>query len=161
MSTKSADLDVQRARIERKANVIRSRLLRTLDALDTRRHQVTEIGHQAKRLALPFGGALLGAVVLAAGTPLASRAIVESRREQSFAYRLSKQLAPLRREERPPFWQEAARKVAMAAFSMAAAHLVKRGIAHLTAEAPLALPEAKAPLPLAAYVPPLPSAEPT
>ena len=161
MSTKSQELEISRARIERRANVIRSRLLRTLDALDTRRHQVTEIGHQAKRLALPFGGALLGAVVLAAGTTMAIRAIVENRREQSFAYRLSKQLAPLRVQQRPPFWQEAARKVAMAGLSIVAAHLVKRGLAQLTAETPLALPAPKAPLPLAAHVAPVPSAEPT
>ncbi len=159
MSTKSTELEVQRARIERKANVIRSRLLRTLDALDTRRHQVTEIGQQAKRLALPLGSALLGAIVLAAGTTIAIRAIVENRRAQSFTYRLSKELAPLRREVRPPFWQEAARKVAMAALSMAAAHLVKRGIMHLTAERPLALPAPH--VPLALNVAPLPSPEPT
>ena len=48
MSTKSSELEVRRARIERKANVIRSRLLRTLDALDTRRHQVTETCRAAR-----------------------------------------------------------------------------------------------------------------
>jgi len=149
MSTKAVTLEEQRSKLERRANIIRSRLLRTLDALDTRRHQVTEIGHQAKRLALPFGGALLGAVVVAAGATIAIRAVVENRREQSFAYRLSKSLAPLRRAEPPPFWQEAARKVAMAALGMVAAHAAKRGLAYLTEERPLALPEPQQPLPLA------------
>ena len=53
MSTKdkALSLDEQRSRLERRANVIRSRLLRTIDALDNRRHQVQEIGHHAKRLA--------------------------------------------------------------------------------------------------------------
>ena len=97
--------------------------------------------------------------MLAAGTTIAIRAIVESRRERSFTYRLSKELAPLRREARPPFWQEAARKVAMAALSMATAHLVKRGIVHLTEARPLALPAPQ--VPLALNVAPLPSPEPT
>ena len=38
--------------LERRANVVRSRLLRTIDALDSRRHQVEKIGLQAKKLAL-------------------------------------------------------------------------------------------------------------
>jgi hypothetical protein len=155
MSTKIA-LEEQRSRLERRANVIRSRLLRTLDALDTRRHQVTEIGHQAKRLAMPLGGALLGAIVVAAGTTMAIRSIMENRREQSLAYRFSKSLAPLVREPRPPFWQEAARKIAMAALTVVAAQAAKRGLAYLTAERPLALPEPQKPLPLALNAAPTP-----
>ncbi|CAN5923935.1 hypothetical protein BH11MYX4_BH11MYX4_17940 [soil metagenome] len=152
MSTKTVTVEEQRSRLERRANMIRSRLLRTLDVLDTRRHQVTELGHKAKRLALPLGGALLGALVVAAGTTLAVRALLENRREQRFGYRLSKSLAPLRREERPPFWQEAARKIAMTAIGLIATQLMKRGVVFATAErltlstttasSPLALPPA-------------------
>ncbi|HSO38011.1 MAG TPA: hypothetical protein VLT33_36035 [Labilithrix sp.] len=152
MSTKAGILEEQRSRLERRANVLRSRLLRTVEVLDKRRHQVTELGHQAKRLALPLGGALLGAIVVAAGTTLAVRAFLENRREQRFGYRLSKSLAPLRREERPPFWQEAARKIAMTAIGMIATQLMKRGVVFVTAERltltrtttspPLALPPA-------------------
>ncbi len=148
MSTKSIAIEQHRTRLERRASVIRSRLLRTLDALDARRHQVTEIGHQAKRLAVPLGGALLGAIVVVAGTTMAIRSMVESRREQSFAYRISKALAPLRREARPPFWQEAARKIALTALTMVAAQAAKRGLAYLTEERPLALPAPHEPLAL-------------
>ena len=44
MNTTGKELSVtqRRARLERRANVIRSRLLRTIDALDHRRHQVAE-----------------------------------------------------------------------------------------------------------------------
>lgn len=129
MSTKdkALSLDEQRSRLERRANVIRSRLLRTIDALDNRRHQVQEIGHHAKRLAAPVGASLIGFVALGLGTTFAIRALVERRRERSFTYRLSKALAPLRQPARPPFWQDALRKVALAAIGIVATELVKRG----------------------------------
>jgi hypothetical protein len=144
MSDKTLSLEEQRSRLERRANVIRSRLLRTLDALDSRRHQVTEIGHQAKRFALPVGGALLGAVVLAAGTTMAIRALLENRREQDFAYRLSKSLAPLRQVERPPLWQEAGRKMLLAALGVVATQAAKRGYAYLVEQR---APQLQAPVP--------------
>ena len=142
MSTKAKalSLDEQRSRLERRANVIRSRLLRTIDALDNRRHQVQEIGHHAKRLAAPIGASVLGMMVLAAGTTFAIRALVERHRERKFSYRLSKALAPLRREEKPPFWQEALRKVALTAIGILANELVKRGAHEVFAErGPIAL----------------------
>jgi hypothetical protein len=120
-------LDEQRSRLERRANVIRSRLLRTIDALDNRRHQVQEIGHHAKRLAMPVGAAFAGIVIATAATTFGVRALVRRRRERSFGYRLSQALAPLRREQRPPFWQEALRKVALTALGILASELTKRG----------------------------------
>jgi hypothetical protein len=127
MSTKSLALEEQRSRLERRANVIRARLLRTIDALDTRRHQVTEIGHHAKRLAIPVAASVIGVAVIAAGTTFAIKALLEHRRERRFGYRLAKSLAPLRREERPPFWQEALRKVTLTALGVLAGALVRRG----------------------------------
>ncbi len=139
--TKALSLDEQRSRLERRANVIRSRLLRTIDALDNRRHQVQEIGHHAKRLAAPVGAAAIGMVVLAAGTTFAIRALIEHRRERHFGYRLSKALAPLRQPQKPPFWQEALRKVALTAIGILASELSKRGAKVMLAErGPLALP---------------------
>ena len=130
MSTKTKaalSLDEQRSRLERRANVIRSRLLRTIDALDNRRHQVQEIGHHAKRLVAPVGASLLGFVAIGLGTTFAIRALLERRRERSFTYRVSKALAPLRQPPRPPFWQDALRKVALAAVGIVATELLKRG----------------------------------
>jgi hypothetical protein len=138
--TKPLSLDEQRSRLERRANVIRSRLLRTIDALDNRRHQVQEIGHHAKRLAAPAFASVLGMLALAAGTTVAIRVLVERRRERSFTYRLSKALAPLRQPTRPPFWQEALRKVALAAVGVIAAELMRRGAHGLLADRrPIAL----------------------
>jgi hypothetical protein len=132
--TKELSLGEQRSRLERRANVIRSRLLRTIDALDNRRHQVQEIGHHAKRLAAPVGASLIGMVAIGVGTTLAIRALLERRRERSFTYRFSQALAPLRQVRRPPFWQDALRKVALTAIGVIASELVKRGAHGLLAE---------------------------
>ncbi len=127
MSTKSLALEEQRSRLERRADVIRSRLLRTIDALDNRRHQVTELGHHAKRMAVPVAVSVVGVAIVAAGTTFAIRALFERRREQSFGYRLAKALAPLRQPARTPFWQDALRKVTLTALGIIAGELVKRG----------------------------------
>ena len=132
--TKELSLTEQRARLERRANVIRSRLLRTIDALDNRRHQVQEIGHHAKRLAAPVGASLIGMVAIGVGTTFAIRALMERRRERSFTYRLGKALAPLREPPKPPFWQDALRKIALTAIGIVATELVKRGARGLLAE---------------------------
>lgn len=124
---KALPLEEQRWRLERRANVIRSRLLRTIDALDDRRHQVQEIGHHAKRLAFPVAASLLGAVVVAAGATFAIRALVESRRERRFSYRLAKAIAPLRSEPRPPFWKEVLHKLTLTVLGIAATETAKRG----------------------------------
>ncbi|MDB4935882.1 MAG: hypothetical protein JWP87_2854 [Labilithrix sp.] len=125
---KALSLKEQRSRLERRANVIRSRLLRTIDALDTRRHQVQEIGHHAKRLAMPAVAGLVGIAVVAAGTAVAIRALVERRRERDFRYRLSKAIAPFRRPDKAPFWQDALRKLALTAIGILASELAKRGV---------------------------------
>ena len=106
----SLELEEQRSRLERRANVIRSRLLRTIDALDSRRHQVQEIGHHVKRLAMPVGAAFVGVVLLTAGAAFGVGALIRRRLERRLGYRVSKALAPLRQEKRPPFWREALRR---------------------------------------------------
>lgn len=127
--TKAA-LAEHRSRLEQRANVIRSRLLRTVDAIDHRRHQVQEIGHHAKRLVLPIGAAFIGVVVLTAAAALGVRALIRQRRGRRIEVRVSKALAPLRQEKRQPLWQEILRKVALTAFGILASELTKRG-AHL------------------------------
>ena len=124
-------IEEQRARLESRANAIRSRLYRTMDALDTRRHQVTEVAHTAKKLAMPLAGAVLGFAVIAAGTAYAIGAAVERRREKSVGYRISRALMPLEQPQRPAFWSEAVRKVSIAALGIAATHLLKKGAVYL------------------------------
>ena len=140
LKPKVLSLDEQRTRLERRANVIRTRLLRTIDALDKRRHQVREIGHHARRLALPVGGAFVGMVLLSAGTVMVVRALVHSRRERRLGYRLVQALEPLRRQKRPSFWSEALRKVSLTALGIVAGQLAKRGVSVvLVGRAPRAL----------------------
>jgi hypothetical protein len=127
-SPKALSLEEQRSRLERRANVIRSRLLRTIDALDNRRHQVQELGHHAKRLAAPAVASIIGIAVVAAGTTFAIRALVERRRERAVGYRMAKALAPLRAPVRPPLWQEALRKLALAVIGIVGSELAKRGM---------------------------------
>ena len=128
LKPKVLTLDEQRARLEQRANVIRSRLLRTIDVLDKRRHQVQELGHQAKRLAMPVGAAFVGMVLLSAGTVLVVRALANSRRERRLGYRVARALEPLRLHKRPSFWSAALRSVSLTALGIVAAELAKRGV---------------------------------
>jgi hypothetical protein len=140
MTTKSLSLDEQRARLERRANVIRSRLLRTIDALDNRRHQVQEIGHHAKRLATPLAVTAAAVAAVAFGSAFLIRALVVRRRERHFGYRLRQAIAPFRTEARLPLWQEALRKVTLTFVGIVAAELAKRGALAVANGRPLALP---------------------
>jgi hypothetical protein len=140
MTTKSLSLDEQRARLERRANVIRSRLLRTIDALDNRRHQVQEIGHHAKRLATPALFTAAGVAALGFGTAFLIRAIVVRSRERHFGYRLRKAIEPYRTEPRPSLMSEVVRKVTLTAVGILATELAKRGARAVANGRPLAGP---------------------
>ena len=133
---KTISIEEQRARLESRANAIRNRLFRTMDALDTRRHQVTELGHQAKKLAKPLAAGVLGLAVIAAGTAWAIGAAMERRRQKDLGYRFTRALAPLQ-PQRPSFWSEAVRRVAMAGLGIAATHLLKKGAAYLDKHEPI------------------------
>jgi len=126
MSKQKLSLEERRARLERRANVIRSRLLRTVDALDVRRHQVAEVTHHAKRIATPVALSALGVGVVAAGVGFALRAFLKSRRERQLSFRIQKALAPFRTEQKPSFGKEMLKKLALTAFGIAANELVKR-----------------------------------
>lgn len=119
-------IEERRSRLERRANVVRSRLLRTIDALDVRRHQVTELGQHAKRLARPVGGAILGIMVVTAGVTFGVLRFIRSRREERLDYRVSHFLDRFRQEPKPSFFQEAIRKVVLVALGVLANELTKR-----------------------------------
>ena len=128
LKPKVVTLEEQRSQLEQRANLIRSRLLRTIDALDKRRHHVQELRHQAKRLAMPVGAAFVGMVLLSAGTVLVVRAIVNSRRERRLGYRIARALEPQRVQRRPSFWSDALRSVSLTALGIVATELTKRGV---------------------------------
>lgn len=86
-------IDDRMFRLERRARVVRSRLLRAVDALDARRHQVQEIGRRAKRVAVPAVAAIVGVAVLAGVGAVAFGVAVARRRRRSVALRLSSGLS--------------------------------------------------------------------
>ena len=121
-------LEERRARLERKAEVIRSRLLRHVDALDARRHHVTDVGRRAKDVA-PRAVAL----VLAAGA-LTGAAIglvtwaVRARRRRLLSVRVAEALAPRRARRRPSLGAELGRKMLVSFVTIAASELARRAV---------------------------------
>lgn len=114
--------------LERRANVVRSRLVRAVDALDTRRHQVTEIGEQAMEAAPKVGLSVLGIAALTAGSFLGLRAYLKSRRERVFGYRLKRLIGTFRVEKKPPFAVEALQRLAMTALTALATEATRRAL---------------------------------
>ena len=95
-----------RARLERRANIARSRLWRTLDVLDARRHRVAEHAHTAERLALPAGLSLLGIATLTTTTAFLVH-VVSSRRRARTLHRLRRAVAAWQTAGKRPFWASA------------------------------------------------------
>jgi hypothetical protein len=112
--------------LEQQANVIRSRLVRTIDVLDKRRHQIAEIGGHVKRLAVPTALAVIGVAVATAAAAFAVTRLVRVRRERHLSYRVQKMLAPLVAEKRPSILHEAARRVTVTVLGIVAAEVAKR-----------------------------------
>jgi hypothetical protein len=123
---KQISLVEQRERLERRANVVRSRLLRTIDALDTRRHQIAEISGHVKRLAVPTVATVIGIAVATATAAFAITRIVRVRRERHLSYRLGKMLSPMFQQKRPSILEDAARKVTLTVLGIVATELAKR-----------------------------------
>lgn len=146
-TTKNDSLSVteRRGRLERRANVIRSRLLRTIDALDHRRHQVAEVTHHAKRVAKPAAIVVVGFVVGCAAIGLGIRALVRSRREKHLSYRLSHMLERFQVQKRPSILEDVVRKLAVSVTTIVAAELAKRTAKNLLdGRGPLQLPAGRA-----------------
>ena len=121
-------------RLERRAKVVRSRLLRAVDALDTRRHQVAEIGRRTKRIAKPALLSVLGLAAIASVSAIAFGLMMVQRRRRSIALRLSSRLASgtsraMKRVEqlgRPSLMRRVFDKVMLTVATFAAGELAKR-----------------------------------
>jgi hypothetical protein len=114
--------------LERRANVVRSRLLRAVDALDARRHQVTEVGVLAKEAAPRVGLSLLGIVALTAGSVLGFRAYLRSRRKRLLGYRVKRLVGSFRFERKPPFAVEALQRITMTALTVFVTEATRRAL---------------------------------
>jgi hypothetical protein len=112
--------------LEREAEIVQSRLLRAVDALDARRQRVVSAGKRAKSLALPFAISVLGvAALVGAGVYLLGKAAV-SRKHASFGYRLRTAIKDMDLVARPSLGRRIFEKVALAAVTMAANELGRR-----------------------------------
>jgi hypothetical protein len=112
--------------LERRADVVRARLIRTIDALDHRRHQVTEIGAHARKLVVPVVATLLGVAALAIGTTIGLKAVFRARRRRTLEGRFDALLGRIRVEKKPPFSQQLLEKAGMTLVTMAVTELGRR-----------------------------------
>lgn len=114
--------------LERRANMVRSRLLRTIDALEARRHQVTEIGHEAKRLAKPAMLTFAAIAAVTAGGALGIGYLLARRRERknSLLHQLVAIAENLHVEPKPSFAAELLKKVTYTAVTIVTTEVVRR-----------------------------------
>ncbi|HEY8077883.1 MAG TPA: hypothetical protein VIF62_27345 [Labilithrix sp.] len=121
-----ASLTEHREILERKANVVRSRLLRTIDALDTRRHQVKEISEHMKRIAVPATAIVAGIAAITAIGAFTVVKLVRSRRERHLSYRFGEWLSARTAPKRPSILEDAVRKVVVSVLGIVATEAAKR-----------------------------------
>lgn len=121
-------LDEKRSRLERRANVVRSRLLRAVDALDARRHQVVEVAETARKVAVPAAAAVLGIVGLFGMSALAFGIAMKRRRRDSFSYRLAEAVREMELVPRPSIASRVLEKTLTTVASLAATELARRAL---------------------------------
>lgn len=114
--------------LERRAKVVRSRLLRAVDALDARRHQVVEIGDTAKKLAVPAAAAVIGvAAVLGIGVFALGMAF-RSRRRSTFVERAVDAIRDLDLSPRPSLGKRVFDRAALTIVTIATTELARRAV---------------------------------
>ena len=125
-------VDERMKRLERRAKVIRSRLLRAVDALDARRHHVVEIGTHAKEVAKPAALSLLGIAALFGASVFAFSLALKAKRRRSLKFRLTEGLKDLQLGKRldlfpqPSLSRRIFEKVTLSVMTFAATELAKR-----------------------------------
>jgi hypothetical protein len=112
--------------LERKANVARSRLMRTIDALDRRRHHVVEVGENIERAALPAGAIAISVVALGSAAAYAAHRSSVKRHQNAWKNVFARAFAPP--PPRPSFFADAARKVALGLIMLAIQEVGKRAV---------------------------------
>src|SRR5687768_12556851 len=108
--------------LERRANVVRSRLLRTIDALDARRHQVEVIGEQAKKVALPVAATFLG------GAVVGIRSIFKRRHERLLSVRFANAIERWRPQKKPSFMEDLGRKALSSLVMLVTTEVARRSL---------------------------------
>lgn len=113
-------------RLERRAKVVRSRLLRAVDALDERRHQVERITTHAKEIALPAAAATVGVLALFGLSAACFSAAIRRRRRLTLGQRAAEMVRGMDLVPRPSFARRAAEKVALTFLSYAVTEVARR-----------------------------------
>lgn len=119
-------IERQREILERKANVVRSRLLRAVDALDARRHQIQRIGEQAKSLALPTGLAVLATAALLGASVLSFTMARRRKRKNSLKWRVSRAVQDMDLIRQPTLLERVLEKVTLTVATMATTEIARR-----------------------------------
>jgi hypothetical protein len=117
--------------LERKAKVVRSRLLRAVDALDARRHHVENVGEHVKEVAIPTAIGAAGVAALFGASIVSFTIAARVRRRRSLSYRLSRAIQRLDLVKPPPFRQRLFEKLAMTVVGLAATELAKAAAKNL------------------------------
>ncbi len=112
--------------LEQKANVIRSRLLRAVDVLDTRRHQVAEMGAHARQMVKPVALSVLGIAALFGVGAIAVGLTIASRRRRSLRGRVSHALQKLDLVPQPTLARRVFERITLSMMTVAASELAKR-----------------------------------
>jgi hypothetical protein len=112
--------------LERRAKIVRSRLLRAVDALDARRHQVEAITKRAKEVAVPAVVGIVGIGALFAVSALCFGVAIRRRRRLSMRERTAEFVRGLAIEPRPSFARRAIEKVALTLLTYAATEVARR-----------------------------------
>ena len=127
MSDQPLTITERRERLERKANVIRSRLLRRIDALDTRRHQVTALAVSSRKYALPAGIALVGGVAVVAGLAFGLKKLFARKPEKNLGTHLRSVIDALQiQPPRPSMMSELMRRVVLTSATILATEAARR-----------------------------------
>jgi len=117
--------------LERRANVVRSRLMRAVDALDVRRHQVTETVVDVKEAAPKIGLSAAFAVAAVAGAILGMRAFVRSRRDRLLTHRIKRVVGGFRVQPKPSLVSQIFEKAILTFVTMAATEVSRRTLKNL------------------------------
>jgi hypothetical protein len=122
-------LDERMQCLERRAKIVRSRLLRAVDALDVRRHQVVRATKRAKGMAINAALAVFGvAVLVGAGAFVAGKAL-RMRRGHRIGYRLGQAMKGLklaRRPSEPSLARRLVERLTLSVLSIVAGEIAKR-----------------------------------
>lgn len=113
-------------RLERRAKIVQSRLMRAVDALDERRHQVQRITKHAKEIAMPTVVATAGIVTLFGLSIACFSTAVRRRRSSTMRDRAADFVRSLDLVPRPSFARLAAEKVALSFLAYAATEVARR-----------------------------------